>query len=64
LRGLGIQITKAISLDAVGKDSEEEIAGEMLRRCPIKLVLPMGPQSLQIEIAQKCNLVFDCPPLK
>ena len=59
-----VQIAKAISLDVVGKDSEQEVAGEMLWRCPTKLALPARPQSFQIDIAQKCNLLFDCPPLK
>ena len=57
-------IAKAISLDPVGKDSEQEVASEMLWCCPTKFVLPMGPQSLQIESAQECNLLFDCLPLK
>src|SRR5215475_6537318 len=61
--GLGIQIAKAIGLDPVGKDSEQEIPGEMFRCCSSKLVLPASPQSRQIEIAQKRDLVLDCLPL-
>src|SRR5215510_3023114 len=36
--GLGIQIAEAIGLDPVGKNSEQEIPGEMFRCCSSKLV--------------------------
>src|SRR5262249_41835526 len=59
LKGLGIEVTKAIGLKPIGDDPKQQIAGKMFGGGLAKCVPPANPQSLEIEIAQLSDLLFD-----
>ena len=61
---LGVKITEAIGLKAVGQNTKQEMTGEVRRRSPPQDREPTSPKRTDVEIAQARNLDVDCLPLR
>jgi hypothetical protein len=56
--GGGIEISENIRLDAMGKETQEQVPRQMSGRLPAEARSPAGAQARKVEIAQRRDLGF------
>jgi hypothetical protein len=49
-------VAEALGLKPIGQHTEQEVAGQVVRRSPTEYRAPLRPQTCQVEIAQARDL--------
>jgi hypothetical protein len=56
--GVPVEIAQSFGLQAIGNDAIEQMARQMVGRLAAKDRMPLGPQTMEIEIAQMRDLIL------
>ena len=52
----GVEVTQEVSLEALGYDAKQQVAGQVRRRSPPEHRVPTRPERSDVELAQACDL--------
>jgi hypothetical protein len=61
---VAIQVPEVISLQPVGRDTEQQVARQVRGRLPPEHSLPAGSKRAEIEIAKSCDLDIERIPVQ